>query len=154
MSEILAGIEQLALVRALKASFIAYPVVNALHILSIGVLLTSVMLMDLRIVGAFTSLPRAPFLAFLRRTALAAFAGALLTGLLLFSVRAGDYATMPVFLLKMALILVAGVNFLAFMRIFRNSGDKPAGPAVVFHAILSLALWISVLFAGRFIGFL
>ncbi|RWP81770.1 MAG: hypothetical protein EOR11_26445, partial [Mesorhizobium sp.] len=102
MTEFFAGIEQLALARWLKASFIAYPVVNALHIMSIGALLTSVVLMDLRICGAFRSLPYAAFVALLRRTAFAAFAGALVTGSLLFSVKAGTYAAMPVFLAKMA----------------------------------------------------
>ncbi|TIM17667.1 MAG: hypothetical protein E5Y74_28460, partial [Mesorhizobium sp.] len=92
MAEFFAGIEQLALARWLKASFIAYPVVNALHIMSIGALLTSVVLMDLRICGAFRSLPYAAFVALLRRVALSAFAGALVTGSLLFSVKASTYA--------------------------------------------------------------
>ena len=105
MAELLANIEQLAFVRGLKASFVAYPIVNALHIMSIGTLLTSVMLMDLRIVGAFRSLPREPFVALLRRTTFVAFAGALITGSLLFSVKASEYAAMPIFLTKMALIL-------------------------------------------------
>ncbi|MBZ9721950.1 hypothetical protein LB519_29295 [Mesorhizobium sp. AD1-1] len=153
MAEFLAGIEQLALVRWLKASFIAYPIVNALHIMSIGALLTSVVLMDLRICGAFRSLPQAAFVALLRRIALSAFAGALVTGSLLFSVKAGTYAAMPVFLAKMALILLAGVNFLAFLRFRRaRGGDEPAGSAIL--AVLSILLWTSVLFAGRFIGFL
>lgn len=153
MDGIFAGIEQLALVRGLKASFVAYPIVNALHIMSIGALLTSVWLMDLRILGAFRSLPQAPFVALLRRTALGAFGGALVTGSLLFSVRAREYAAMPVFLAKLALILLAGVNFLVFMRRARG-GDEPAGGAVTVLAVLSLVLWAAVLFAGRFIGFL
>lgn len=153
MTEFLAGIEHLALARWLKASFIAYPVVNALHIMSIGALLTSVVLMDLRICGAFRSLPHAAFIALLRRIALNAFAGALVTGSLLFSVKANTYAGMPVFLAKMALILVAGINFLALMRLRRaTGGDEPAGGTVL--AVLSMLLWASVLFAGRFIGFL
>ncbi|TIX76756.1 MAG: hypothetical protein E5V21_19820, partial [Mesorhizobium sp.] len=119
MDEFLAGIEQLAFVRALKASFVAYPIVNALHIMSIGALLTSVWLMDLRILGAFRSLPQAAFVALLRRTALIAFAGALVTGLLLFSVRASEYAAKPIFLTKMTLILLAGINFLVFLRLSR-----------------------------------
>ncbi|MER9307452.1 DUF6644 family protein [Mesorhizobium sp. M0496] len=152
MAEFLAGIEQLALARWLKASFVAYPVVNALHIMSIGVLLTSVVLMDLRICGAFRSLPHAAFVALLRRIASGAFAGALVTGSLLFSVKASTYAAMPIFLAKMALILVAGVNFLAFTRFGRATGnDEPAGGTVL--AMLSIVLWTSVLFAGRFIGF-
>ncbi|TIN67675.1 MAG: hypothetical protein E5Y30_26795 [Mesorhizobium sp.] len=151
MAEFFAGIEQLALARWLKASFIAYPVVNALHIMSIGALLTSVVLMDLRICGAFRSLPYAAFVALLRRVALSAFAGALVTGSLLFSVKASTYAAMPVFLAKMALILLAGINFFAFLR-FARGGDEPAGSAIL--AVLSILLWTSVLFAGRFIGFL
>ncbi|RWO87103.1 DUF6644 family protein [Mesorhizobium sp.] len=153
MTEFFAGIEHLALARWLKASFIAYPVVNALHIMSIGALLTSVVLMDLRICGAFRSLPYAAFVALLRRVALAAFAGALVTGSLLFSVKASTYAAMPIFLAKMALILLAGMNFLAFMRLRRATGrEEPAGVAAL--AVLSMLLWTSVLFAGRFIGFL
>lgn len=149
----LAGIEQLAFVRVLKASFVAYPIVNALHIMSIGALLTSVWLMDLRILGAFRSLPHAAFVALLRRTAFAAFAGAVFTGSLLFSVRASEYAAMPIFLAKMTLILLAGANFLVFMRRAKG-GDEPAGGTVTILAVLSLVLWTSVLFAGRFIGFL
>ncbi|MER8823124.1 hypothetical protein NKH84_32095 [Mesorhizobium sp. M0902] len=153
MDGFFAGIEQLALVRGLKASFVAYPLVNALHIMSIGALLTSVWLMDLRILGAFRSLPQAAFVALLRGTALSAFAGALVTGALLFSVRAREYAAMPIFLAKMTLILLAGTNFLVFMRRAKG-GDEPAGGTVTMLAVLSLVLWTSVLFAGRFIGFL
>lgn len=155
MDALLAGIEQLALVRWLKASFIAYPIVNALHILSIGALLTSVMLMDLRIWGAFRALPQAAFVALLRRTAFGAFAGALVTGALLFSVKASTYAAMPIFLAKMGLILLAGANFLAFMWLCRaGGGEERVGGTAVVLAGLSLMLWTSLLFAGRFIGFL
>ena len=129
MGELLAGIEQLGLVKGLKASFYAYPIVNALHVMSIGALLTSVLLMDLRIVGAFGSVPAAPLVAMLRRVALGAFSAALLTGALLFSVRAREYAAMPVFLAKMVLVLLAGANFLAFALLTRGGiGEKAARP--------------------------
>src|SRR5262245_16378586 len=149
MADVLAAIEQLALVRAIKASFFTYPVINALHILSIGALLTGIFLLDLRILGAFRSVPFIPFSALLRRLALVAFACAIVTGLLLVSVRASEYATKPVFLVKMSLILVAGLNFLAFALVSRNQGK-----AAALFATLSLVLWTSALFAGRFIGFL
>jgi hypothetical protein len=153
MAELLGGIEQLAVVRGLKSSFLAYPVVNALHIAAIGTLFASVLLMDLRVAGAFGSMPRGPFVALLRRTALLAFVGALLTGLLLFSVRAREYAGMPVFLTKMVLILLAGANFLVFLRLIRVKGDEVSSPSARILALLSLLLWISVLFAGRLIAF-
>ena len=111
--------------------------------------------MDLRIIGGLRSLPRTAFVALLRRTAFVAFGGALVTGLLLFSVRAGEYAAMPVFVVKMALILLAGVNLLAFELLSRKTGgDEPAAGASIALAVLSMVLWTSVLFAGRFIGFL
>jgi hypothetical protein len=153
MAEFLAGIEQLAVVRGLKSSFLAYPIVNALHIASIGTLFASVLLMDLRIAGAFGSVPREPFVALLRRTALFAFTGALVTGLLLFSVRAREYAAMPVFLTKMGLIVLAGANFLVFLRLIRAKSDKASSAPVKLLALFSLLLWISVLFAGRLIAF-
>ncbi|MES0064228.1 hypothetical protein NKJ73_00135 [Mesorhizobium sp. M0074] len=153
MDGLFVGIEQLALVRGLKASFVAYPIVNALHIMSVGALLTSVWLMDLRILGAFRALPQAAFVALLRRVALGAFGGALVTGSLLFSVRASEYAVMPIFLTKMTLILLAGANFLVFVRRVKGS-DEPAGGAGTVLAVLSLVLWTAVLFAGRLIGFL
>jgi hypothetical protein len=149
--EILAALEQLGVIRALKASFFAYPIVNALHIMSIGGLFTSIFLMDLRLLGAFGSLPAEPFVRLLRRVALIAFSGAALTGLTMFAVRATDYAAMPVFLLKMALIALAALNFAVFVSVSRTGA---ANPALRMSAIVSLLLWTGVILAGRFIGFL
>ncbi|MEW9837038.1 hypothetical protein [Mesorhizobium marinum] len=50
--EFLQAIEQAEPVRLLKTSFLAYPVVNALHIAAIGVLFASIVLMDLCVLGA------------------------------------------------------------------------------------------------------
>ena len=69
--EFLQAIEQLGPVRLLKSSFLAYPAVNALHIAAIGALFTSVLLMDLAVLGAIRSVPREKFVALLRRVALA-----------------------------------------------------------------------------------
>lgn len=151
--ESLQAIEQLTLVRLLKASFIAYPVVNAVHIAAIGTLLTSVTLMDFRILGAFPALPQRPFILLLRRCALMAFAAAVLSGLLLFSVRASHYAQLPVFLGKMGLIALAGANFVAFASV--NNGRQAHGPLPVLRllAVVSILLWCAVLLCGRFIGF-
>ena len=110
MATVLAAIEQSGVARALKSSFYGYPLVSASHILSIGVLLASVILMDLRILGAFGNIAAAPFIALLRRLALIGFCGAVLTGLAMFTVRASEYAAMPIFLTKMALISAAAAN--------------------------------------------
>jgi hypothetical protein len=146
-------IEQLGTVRLLKSSFFAYPVVNALHIAAIGALLTSVLLMDLSVLGAIHSLPHEKFVALLRRVALAAFAIAALTGLTMFSIQATDYVRNPVFLLKLGLIVLAALNFVAFtvLETQKRSGEASAGLRVL--AVASILLWSGVLLAGRFIGF-
>lgn len=146
MEALLVGIEQLAPVRALKTSFFVYPIVNALHILAVGALLTSVVLMDLRVIGAIRSLPEAPLLRLLLRVALGAFGLAVLTGVTLFSVRASEYAAMPLFWIKMGLIGLAGVNFAAF-SLLRGEGARRG------LAMASIGLWLAVLLAGRFLGF-
>lgn len=146
MEALLGSIEQLALIKALKTSFFAYPVVNALHILAVGALVTCVLLMDLRVIGVIRSVEAGSFVKLLRRVALAAFGLALLTGALMFAVRATDYAGMPLFWVKLGLIGVAGVNFVAF-SLLRADGAKRALAGV------SIVLWPTVLLAGRFLGF-
>lgn len=152
--EFLLAIEQLAPVRALKTSFYAYPLVNAAHVLSIGALLTSVILMDLRILGFLAAQERRPFLRLMRRVAGVAFCGALATGLPMFAIRASEYVFNPAFPLKMALIALAGINLLA-LRVIATDAD--GGPSEAhgarLSAALSIVLWLGVLVCGRFIGF-
>lgn len=152
--EPLQAIEQLALVRLLKTSFIAYPVINAVHIAAIGALLTSVTMLDLRILGVFGTLPERPFIVLLRRIALLAFGVAALSGLVLFSVRAAHYAQLPVFLAKMTLIALAGTNFLVFAAVASGAQAHRRSSLQRLLAVLSIVLWCAVLLCGRFIGFL
>ena len=150
--DLLATIEQSGLARLLKGSFYVYPLVNALHIAAIGTLFASVWLLDLRIVGAFARLPEEAFVEAMRKVALTAFAFAVLTGLALFAVRASEYAAMPVFLAKMGLIALAGIN-LALFTMASKQPQQRAGPLRRATATLSVLIWAAVLLAGRFIGF-
>ena len=145
MDELLLTIEGLGPVRALKGSFFAYPIVNGLHVLAVGSLVSTVGLMDLRVLGAIQSVPEGSFVRLLRRVAFGAFVLAVLTGVTMFSVKAREYAGMPLFWFKMSLIALAGANFAAF--------SVTRGPAAKGLAALSIALWLAVLFAGRFLGF-
>lgn len=154
MNEMLAAIEKLPAVAALKTSFVVYPTINALHILAIGALVTTVLLMDLRLLGGFGSMPVGPFLRLLRRIALYAFGLAVVTGIAMFAVRAREYAASPIFLLKLSLIAAAILNFLVFTWL--ESGrleTKPPTPLMQASAVGSMVLWLGALFAGRFIGF-
>lgn len=155
--DVLRGIESLRPAVALRASFVAYPLVSALHILSLGMLVATVGLMDLRVLGRLSGLDGRPFLAALRPLALCAFASAVLTGFALFSIRASEYAFNPAFQVKLALIVLAGVNLAMFLCATRRGGfASQEGFSVTerVSAAASLVLWPGVLVAGRFIGFL
>ena len=154
MDAVLAAIEQWPYARFLRTNFYAYPLVNALHILSIGALLTSVGLMHLRLAGFAQSLPATAFVGLLRRVAMGAFGLALLTGLSLFTVKAGDYADSPLFLTKLTLIAVAVLNFGLFSVIEARVPpglERPVSLKVM--TVLSIGLWLAVLFCGRMLGF-
>ncbi len=153
MEEALLAIERLAPAAALRSSFIAYPLVSAAHILSFGVLVTSVILMDLRILGAF-SLERGPFVGLMRRMALIGFVLASLTGAALFSIRASEYAFNPAFQVKIALLAAAGVNLALFARRQQPTAGEPFSVFARLLAVGSILIWTGVLLAGRFIGFL
>lgn len=147
--EFFAAIEQIAPVRLLKASFYAYPIVNALHIAAVGALFTSVLLIDLAILGALRPPEGAAFLQLMRRVAVTAFGGAVVTGVIIFSVRAAHYAVLPLFLAKLTLIALAGLNLLLFTHLERRG--RSAGLRA--SATASLVLWSGALLCGRFLGF-
>ena len=131
----------------LRSSFYLYPLLNALHILSIGALVTSALLMDLRVLGLGRQLAAEMVIAQLRPVALVALAAAVLSGLLLFSVQPVDYAGNPAFRIKLLLLVAALANaaVFTFLRLDRRGGRL--------SALLSILLWLGVLVAGRFIGF-
>lgn len=144
MEQLLAGIEQWPLARYLRASLLAYPLVNALHIAAIGVVLTSVMFLHGRAAGLFPAFRAHEVETSFRRTALAAFAIAVLSGLALFSIRAREYAANPAFLAKMLLLVLAGANLALYLAVPRW---RIAG------AVASMVLWIAALITGRLVGF-
>jgi hypothetical protein len=150
--DFLDAVEQLAPVKLLKSSFLAYPIINALHIAAIGTLFGSVLLLDLSVLGRIRSIPRKELVPLLRHVALVAFVFAALTGLTLFSVQATTYVRNPAFLTKLTLILLAVTNFFVFTILDRRTGEATPTWLRV-SAIASLLLWSSVLLAGRFIGF-
>jgi hypothetical protein len=135
-----------------RTSFVLYPLVNALHILAIGVLVTAALLMDLRILGVARQVPAETVIRHLRPVAIIALAVAALSGIVLFSVQPVDYFANPAFRIKLVLLAAALANAAAFTT-FRLHRDtvRPLGKLM---ATASIGLWISVLVSGRFVGFL
>ncbi|MDQ0302807.1 DUF2214 domain-containing protein [Ancylobacter polymorphus] len=142
--------------RALRASWIAYLLVNAAHILGVALLLGTILVFDLRLLGAFSSVPLAVMGPLQLRVAAFGLCLAVLTGAWLISIRPTDYAANPAFQIKLALLAAALANIglqhanPGFRRAMRGA---PVTTAVRACAAASFVLWIALLVAGRWIGF-
>lgn len=160
LESLLASIDESALAVHLRHSTWLYPVVNAAHILGIALLVGGIAPVDAKLLGLWRAVP----LAFFARTVLPfAVGGALLAivaGALLFSVQPADYAALPVFWLKMALVLAGLANALLVHRSrawhaqLAGGGDTRAPARLRVGGALSLLIWLSVLLLGRLLGFL
>lgn len=159
IEQVLVVIESSALAGTLRQSVWAYPLVNAGHILGVALLVGSIVPLDLRLLGAWRTYPVAPFLHVLRLTAGAGLGLAIVCGLLLFSTAATDYANSPLFLGKMAVVLLGVLNALVLARIMageaiRNLPLSAAMPASLkAGALISLLAWIAALVLGRLLGY-
>jgi succinate dehydrogenase hydrophobic anchor subunit len=141
----------------LQRSGTLYLLVNAAHIAGLGLLVGTIVSLDLRMLGAFRAVPLAVLAPFLSRMAASGLALAILTGFLLFCVRPVEYAANPAFLAKLALVLLGILNALWLHAGHHWRGvlsDARVSSAARLHALASLMLWLGAVVAGRWIGFL
>jgi hypothetical protein len=115
------------------------------------VLLGAILPLDLRLLGFFRSYPVEVLAPFLLRCAAAGLSLALLAGAWLFSVKPDEYLANAAFRWKLALLALALINVGLQHR--GTKGVLRLSPAVRVRAGFSLCLWVSVLVAGRWIGF-
>jgi len=140
----------------LQRSGTAYLFVNAAHILGIGLLLGAILPLDLRLAGLIRSAPLAVLAPFLIRVAACGLALAVLTGAWLFTVKPVEYAGNPAFLWKLGLLALAFANIALQHRgaaLERAVATERLPRRVRGHALASAGLWLAVLVAGRWIGF-
>jgi hypothetical protein len=140
----------------LRRSVTLYMLVNAVHILGIGLLVGSILPLDLRLMGVLKGGPVTVLASFLVRVAATGLAVAMLTGFLLFSVKPAEYAGNPAFLTKMGLLALGLMNVLAQhatngWRTMLEGGDISVSVRML--AMVSFVVWVSAVVAGRWIGF-
>jgi len=146
----------LPLAQALREGAWLYPAVETLHIIGFTVLVGAVAMFDLRVLGFGRQLP----VKALARHLLPWSAGSMLlvvpTGLLLFVADPLALLANRVFLLKLGLMVLAGLNALAFHAgPYRRVEAWPerAPPRAMLHALLSLGLWFGVIACGRLLAY-
>lgn len=156
LSSLLAALGGWPGARWLRASWIAYLLVNAAHILGVALLLGSILVLDLRLLGGLRQVPLAVIAPLHTRVAAIGVGLAVLTGLWLFTVRPAEYAENPAFLVKQALLTAALVNVglqHATPAYRRALTGEPLTGGVRVSAAASALLWLAILVAGRWIGF-
>ncbi len=127
-----------------------YPLLESLHVVGIALLLGSLVLFELRVWGLGAALPVRPLARLALPLTLAGFGLAATTGLLMFASQATEMLGNRVFVLKMTLLMIAGLNAAAFHS--RGGLDKLDGVARA-QTLASLGLWLAVIICGRWIAY-
>ncbi len=135
----------------LSSSPWAYPALEVLHICGIALLLGSLVLLELRVWGLGAEIP-VPALARLALTvSVCGFGLIACSGLALFAAHPGEMLANRAFVIKMGLVMLAGLNAAWFHA--RGSMGKPDLTARA-QTVLSLGLWLGVIICGRWIAYL
>jgi hypothetical protein len=143
----------------MRTSVKAMPIVESIHVLAAATVFGTIFIVDLRLLGLPNT--RRPFTRVsdeLLKLTWGAFFVALITGALMFAANANTYVANTAFRFKMLALLFAGVNMLIFQLVtFRTVGswntDRQAPAAARAAGLLSILVWLSVIFFARWIGF-
>jgi hypothetical protein len=158
----LGALEVSGLGQAMRQWLWLYPAVETVHIVGIGLLFGSIAVLDFRLLGFSKSIPVKPLARHVLPWTAASFLLIVPSGLMMFSAHASDFVSSPVFLLKMCLIMAAGLNAALFHTIVFPSVEVwdaeemrklPPPPSARISAAASLVIWICVIACGRLLAY-
>lgn len=129
----------------------AYPALEALHIVGIALLLGSLVVLELRVWGLRPELSVQGLARLALGVTLAGFALVASSGLLMFASQAAELMANRAFQIKLGLVLAAGANAAVFH--LRGGLLRVDGLARA-QTVISLGLWLGVIFCGRWIAYL
>ncbi len=135
-----------------------FPWVESSHVVFTAVVVGSILAVDARLLSlGLKNLRITQISRQLLPVTWIAFAGAAMTGSLLFMANATGYIHNTPFLVKMCLLLVLGINMAYFHVVtYRNVEQWDIGkpsPAARTAGLISTVVWIAVIGFGRWIGF-
>ncbi|GAA0283202.1 hypothetical protein GCM10009127_25790 [Alteraurantiacibacter aestuarii] len=144
---------------SIAESLWAFPTIETVHVIALVTVIGTILVMDLRMLGlASTNVLVSKVSDDTLKWTWMAFVLAAITGTLLFISKASTYMVNPYFLVKMGVMAVAGLNMALYHFVTSKDQaqwDGAASPPskVKIAAIVSLTLWLVVVFCGRAIGF-
>ena len=159
MNDILIFIYSNPLAQTIRENELLFPWIEAIHVLAFTLVIGSIALVDLRLIGV-RALNRA--ISNISKELLPitwmAFLAAAITGAILFTSNALSYSQNFYFISKIILLGLAGINMMCFQFIIGKNLDswnhyQQLPIAARIAGAISLMLWISIIFCGRWIGF-
>lgn len=143
---------------AVSVSEVWFPWVESVHVIALATVVGTLFIIDTRLLGLTSRHLRFTYVSErLLPWTWGAFAVSAITGSLLFMSNAQGYVSNTPFLIKMGLLVLAGLNMAYFQFVtYRSVASWDAGrpvPAARFAGALSLTLWILIIGFGRWIGF-
>ena len=158
----LGALEASGLGRAMREWLWLYPSVEIVHIVGIGLLFGSIAVLDVRLLGFSKTISVRRLSRHVLPWTAASFLLIIPSGLLMFVAHATDFISSPVFVIKLCLIMLAGVNAALFHAIAMRTAnvwdteemrDLPPPPSVRLAGAASLLIWIAVISCGRLLAY-
>ena len=137
----------------------SYGIINLAHILGIATLFGSILLLDLRLLGAWRQVPLAAWSGPTTLMARIGFLVAVCSGIPMLSVNASEYIGNPFLLVKFPAIGLALLNVWLVHRseAWRAHRLRELMPRerrrLAIGAALSLTFWLTAIFGGRMLGY-
>ncbi|TNF55871.1 MAG: hypothetical protein EP308_05310 [Burkholderiales bacterium] len=137
--------------QALGAHPWAYPMLEVVHVIGIGLLMGNLILLELRLWGLGAALPVRPLARLCLPLAGIGFLMAAASGLMMFATQAEELLANRAFTVKMLLLMLAAGNAAWFHG--RRSLELLDGRARGLM-LLSTLIWVLVVTCGRWIAYL
>jgi len=156
------ALEASGLGQAMRQWLWLYPAVEIVHIVGIGLLFGSIVVFDLRLLGFSRNISVKRLASHVLPWSAGSFLLIVPSGLLMFIAHASEFIESEVFVIKMLLILAAGVNAGLFHTITFRTADVwdaeemrklPPPPSARLAGGLSLLIWLSVIACGRLLAY-
>jgi hypothetical protein len=158
LEQVLTRLQDLSLPTQIRESDWLFPTIETVHVFALVLVVGSIMTVDLRLLGlANKERPFSEVASEMLPWTWTAFVIAALAGMLMFSSKALTYYGNIPFRLKMICLLLAGINMAMFHWLGTrhleawDRGQPPRSARLAGGA--SLLLWVTIVAAGRWVGF-
>ena len=128
----------------------AYPFMLSMHVIGLAIVVGILSMLDLKLLGSFKGIRTASFLPLLKFAWIGFLINAV-SGVFLFTSQATTFASSTTFLIKLACIFVGAILTKVIQGKLNAPGSEGSMKGL---AVVSLALWLVAITAGRLTAYI